>query len=335
MNPFDHKELLATLEKLNAAPPAVRIQKWEDIPGPQALPEEQVEWVVEGMLPAGGVTLLAGESGSYKTWLALALARSVAAGQEFLGRRALRRGVLYLDRENPAALVRQRAERLGLGAAEGLKLWGGWLDDPPPAIGDARLAEMARQHGPLMVFDSFIRFHAQDENSATEMAAVMAELRGLANAGACVLVLHHKPKGESSQYRGSSDIRAGVDVAISVSLEREAGRLKLACFKNRLGPEFSLTLVPALDSSPAGFTLLDAPAKTGQFAEDVLRLQQLIRENPGLTQSGIVQKSGLPKNRIAQLLRRWEGMLWRTERGQHYRTLYYAPDAGQSSEWPQ
>jgi hypothetical protein len=213
-------------------------------------------------------------------------------------------------------------------------LWGGWLGDAPPAIGDARLLEFAREQQPLIVLDSFIRFHQQDENSANGMALVMGELRGLANAGAAVVVLHHKPKGEGSQYRGSSDIRAGVDVAIAISLDRDAGRIKFACFKNRLAAEFTLTLIPELEAHPAGFAVTDPVAEPDKFAEEVVRLQQLIKEHPGITQSGIIEKSGLPKNRTLELLRRWEGMLWRTERGPHYRTLYFAPNVSETIELP-
>ena len=73
-----------------------------------------------------------------------------------------------------------------------------------------------------MIVDSFIRFHAADENSATEMGRVMTDLRALANAGATVVLQHHKPKAEGTQYRGSSDIKAGVDVAFAVAIQPDA-----------------------------------------------------------------------------------------------------------------
>jgi hypothetical protein len=49
------------------------------------------------------------------------------------------------------------------------------------------------------------------------------EVRALANAGATVILLHHRAKSETSRYRGSSDIAGGVDLAISVSRDRAAG----------------------------------------------------------------------------------------------------------------
>ena len=52
-----------------------RIEKWDDVPQATALPYAKVEWLVEGIVPRGGLTVLAGESGVGKTWFALALAR--------------------------------------------------------------------------------------------------------------------------------------------------------------------------------------------------------------------------------------------------------------------
>jgi len=82
------------------------------------LPIGDVGWAVEGMIPAGGVVLWAGESGSYKTWLSLCLARSIHEGSPFLGRRTARTVVLYLDRENPAPLIKERCELLGIPSSE-------------------------------------------------------------------------------------------------------------------------------------------------------------------------------------------------------------------------
>lgn len=83
-------------------------------------------------------------------------------------------------------------------------------------VEDPRLLRWAAQHQPLIVFDSLVRFHAADENSASEMRNVMAHLRRLADVGATVLVLHHRSKTEANKYRGSSDILAAVDMVYAL-----------------------------------------------------------------------------------------------------------------------
>src|ERR1019366_7262297 len=118
--------------------------------------------------------------------------------------------------------------------ASELRPWGLWCQDEPPMIGDPRLREFA-QKGPVLIIDSMIRFHRADENSATEMAPVMAFLRELATVGASVVVLHHKSKSETSSYRGSTDIVAGADAAFALS--RRDGLLELRTIKNRFAAE--------------------------------------------------------------------------------------------------
>jgi len=159
------------------------IRWWDEIPDVLAVTVPGTEWMVPGILPRASVTLLAGEPGSYKTWLALALLRGVASGGDFLGRRCAQASVLYLDRENPLAVVRERLAVLGVEPLGGSRIWGGWLPDAPPAIGDIRTLEIARQHRPLIIFDSLIRFHGSERkfrhgNGAGDAGAARAGQRG-------------------------------------------------------------------------------------------------------------------------------------------------------------
>src|SRR5262249_14508377 len=163
-----------------------RITTIEDIPDPFECPSADTGWVVQGLFPAKGITVIAGEAAAGKTWLALALARAMTLGGDFLGRGTTPGPVLYLDRENPLSLVRERL-RVLFGGSSAFRPWGLWCPDEPPLIGDPRLLEFARKD-PVLVIDSMIRFHRADENLATQMAPVMASLRELATAGASVVV---------------------------------------------------------------------------------------------------------------------------------------------------
>jgi AAA domain len=326
---------------LQSAPPGA-ILTWDEIPDVLALAAPKADWLVEGLLPAASVTLLAGEPGSYKTWLALALLRGVDGGGTFLGRRCAESAVLYLDRENPLRVVQERLAVLGISAPQRSRIWGGWLADAPPAIGDARLLEIARQRRPLMVFDSLIRFHDADENSATEMALVMGGLRALAHAGATVVALHHKPKSEGSLYRGSSDIAGGVDTAIAVSRDRGpngapgssalslggrargADLLRVECFKSRFAEEFTLTLRPDLSAS-GDFAVTSSPQADAEQA-DIDRLAEVISQNPGQPRDKIIRDSGVPQHRARTIIERFTGKLWFWQQGAHNAKLFFPAD---------
>lgn len=303
-----------------STPRTIRI--WDEVPEVTTISAGKVEWLAEGIIPRASVVLLAGEPGSYKSWLALSLLRAFLNGSPFLGRPCARTYAMYLDRENPLSAVQERLAILGIDSLGPSKIWGGWLSDAPPAIRDERLLQMARERKPLIVFDSLIRFHDADENSATEMAEVMQGLRELANAGATVLALHHKPKGETSRYRGSSDILGGVDVAFSLSRDRQTNTLTLECFKNRLSEEFSMTLRPDLMDS-GEFVATEAPeASAGR--EHINLLTQEIQNKPGQTQSELIGSTGIPQGRARALLEQQTGKLWRIERGPHNAKRFFA-----------
>ena len=72
----------------------------------------KIEWLVDGLLPLGSVTLLSAASGTGKTWLAHGIAGAVAHGQPFLGRAVAHRPVRYFDGENPDCVVKARLSRL-------------------------------------------------------------------------------------------------------------------------------------------------------------------------------------------------------------------------------
>lgn len=295
------------------------ITRWKDVPNMDNIANEPINWVVERFLPAGCITLLAGLPGTYKSTFALSLSRSIARGENFLGRAVKRRAVLYLDLENPRSVIFERLRRFGMqNIGSDLKFWGGWEADSPPQIGDPRLLEFAKQRELVIVVDSFLKFHDADENSSTEMSRVMSALRDLAWAGAAVLVLHHQGKSGSG-YRGSSEIRAGVDIEYAVNLQGRDGSVHLKCTKNRVGKPFSFSFVPDLETGE--MKPVDAPNVT-KVSRLVTKLLKVIRENPGRTQNQIAKFVG-KRNHIAPLLKEHSGKLWQVGRGSNRSFLYF------------
>ena len=83
-----------------------------------AEPEEQVPWLLEGILPAGGLGLLAAKPKVGKSTLARCLALAVASGEPFLDRPTLKGAVIYLALEEKRSEV--RAHFRAMGATAGL-----------------------------------------------------------------------------------------------------------------------------------------------------------------------------------------------------------------------
>lgn len=244
--------------------------------------EATVEWVVDRMIPVGSVNLVSAESGTGKTWVAYALAGAVSQGQQFLGLPVKQMPVLYIDGENPLALVKDRLHHLAIPKTPDLYIWGGWAKDAPPRPSELVVKEFAQETGGLIIWDSLIEFHSGEESSATETRKYMKEYRALANAGATIILLHHTGKSSSAKkYRGSSDIKAAVDTAYLLSKSSAIGgsdklrRLKMTNFKSRFaeGRDFALEF-----ASGEGFRT-DEQTKS-ESATDTAGLLGLLSEDP-------------------------------------------------------
>jgi len=294
--------------------------KLADIPDIFQVDIQPVSWLVDGLIPVKTLTILAGEGGAGKTWLTLDLARSIVLGGKFLDRTCQKMPVIILDRENPGAIMRERAELIFKGPAPGLHIWGTWLEDQPPLIGDARLLELAKDE-PLMVFDSLLRFHSADENSATEMKVVMGCLRDLVTAGATVVVLHHRSKSETSTYRGSSDIINGADVGFALA-KTPGDLLTLKTIKHRFAAETSLTIRP--DFAVGRFYVVDSPALT-QKRDDVAAIREAIKAKPGMNLTELTRELRMGRTRTSEMLKNFDGKHWRSEPDKRQVRCYFPP----------
>ena len=234
--PDDAMSVLRAFPDDSAAKPS--IFRIDDIPSVWDC-DASVTWLIDNLIPERAVTLLCGDSGVGKSTFALALAGAVAHGTPFLGRETQKRPVLYVDRENPLPVVRERLERLGIRRTPELVAWGLWNKPMPDGPTALSILQFASVNQPLIIFDSLVGFHPGSEQDASETRRHMQAYIALAAAGATVIVLHHTGKAVTAkQYRGSSDIKAAVDLAyVLESLsESDSGirSLRLKAFKNRV-----------------------------------------------------------------------------------------------------
>ncbi len=193
-----------------------------------AKPPKPAEWVLERMIPKVGVSILAGDGGIGKSWLALHLALCVANGTKFLGRFQITQGkVLIIDEEGSETSTRLRCENLHAST---------------PIVNrnlDIRISENSginidndddfewllktvKEFCPsLVIIDSLIRVHNKDENSANEMQGVLRQAKRLAHeCNTSILFVHHTSKPfqgrQKTSVRGSTDIRNFVDSVLFV-----------------------------------------------------------------------------------------------------------------------
>lgn len=261
-----------------------------DVPSIFSFGSQQILWAVDQLVAMSAVTMIAADSGTLKSTLATAAARAVADGTDFAGIPTTQREVLILDRgENTLPGVQERYGRMGIRDGDGLRHYGDWLGDvPSPASLLVLDYVRATDPKPLIVVDSLISFLEADENDAVIVRKFMRQLRQLATLGAGVIIQHHAGKDSSKKYRGSSDIKASVDVAYELDGIGDPTKLDgvvMVAFKARFSVRQRLNL--RFDGHKFWSDGPERPCKT--VTE---QLRDLLIANPGIKSGAFERLAG-------------------------------------------
>lgn len=211
-------------------------QAVEDLPAVSlavalAEPKPEIDFLLEPLLPAGGLGLLAAEGGRGKTTFLIQLFLHLAAGRDFLGFRVPAAvPVLYFLAEGARHVFLERtrvaAARLGL-ELEGLPFF---VPDSksPPAIGSHLRRLISSSEARVVALDTIGLFHDGDENSASDLKSKVIKPLGEIgrDTGAAFIAVHHQGK-PNDQRNGRHSIRGTSalvdDVDLVLRLEAPSG----------------------------------------------------------------------------------------------------------------
>jgi hypothetical protein len=183
-------------------------------------------WLVEHLLVCEACAVTGGAPKLGKTWLCCELALAVATGTPALGRYAVpRRGnVVFFGAEDEPSSIRSRFDTIARARGVSLAETSLFLLDTaqlridrPEDLSRLR-ATIEAQQPLLVVLEPFVRIARVDENSASEVSAVLGELRAIQREfKTAILLAHHMRKSASGhkgyQLRGSGDFAAWHDSA--------------------------------------------------------------------------------------------------------------------------
>ncbi|MGI9159837.1 MAG: AAA family ATPase [Saprospiraceae bacterium] len=224
--------------------------------------------LVRGLMSRTGFSVLYGDSGAGKSFLALDLAWALAAGRDWQGRRVNKTAVLYVCEEGLEGFkARVLAAQQKLGDV------GDWFAMLAVSVTLARetgkadlgaqgaativraVAELRKATGAenvLLVLDTLARVAAgNDENSVEDMMhlvnRVTKEIQS--RAGCSALVVHHTNK--AGAIRGSSALYAASDLVMRAEYDKGKGTRSLIAEKVKDGREGKLCDY-VLDEVPLG-----------------------------------------------------------------------------------
>lgn len=189
-------------------------------------PDPDPDYIIQGLLYPGQVSMFAGPSNLGKSSIVAALASQVAIGQEIAGMRVSRAAVLYIAAEAAKGILNRAYPYLSRNAGKAAAFD---VLDMPVDLSDPKMTEQLANdairykefHGCddlLIVFDTLnLCMGDGDENSSRDTGRVMSNAGYLAKeTNAHVLIVHHMGTSESSRPRGSSVLTGNVDTGMTL-----------------------------------------------------------------------------------------------------------------------
>lgn len=198
---------------------------------------ESVPWLLEGLVPAQGITIITGrqKKEGHKSWLARLMSVSMASGKPFAELKPTSpTPVWYIDREGAPKLTQEAWDMLGTGMAFSYE----WTRPNLhyTSMGAFFLTEKMHvdaacryvvEHGiKCVIVDTFAKSFIGDENDASVVGAALRGVAKIQNAGAAVVIVHHLRKGQLSvkgtepmpdeDIRGSGALAGGYDMHLAV-----------------------------------------------------------------------------------------------------------------------
>jgi hypothetical protein len=293
---------------------------------------ERPRWLVESLWSDAGVGILGGSPKSYKTFLALDIAVSVASGTPCLDLFEVPQpgpALLFLA-EDSAASAHERVAGLCQHRSIGLDALDLFLLTTPvlcldSAVDYERLGATVAAFRPrLLVLDPFVRIHRSiDENSATEVSRLLSGLTELKRSfDLAILLVHHVRKNGSGHpgqaLRGSGDFRAWSDS--NLYLKRHADTLQLVS-EHRAAPAidpFSLKLLTGSDGSCPHLAVADNHPPADLAPPLSTNVLQVLRQaDKPLTRTALRQTLRVNNQRLGDALAHLEraGHIYHDARG--------------------
>lgn len=263
------------------------------------------DWLVDDILTADELFLLAASPRAGKSLLALTLAQAVASGGKFLGRPVSQGGVIYIRCEDSETKTKERELRQGW--EEGLPVY--WLDKFKLTELE-QLEELVEELDiSLVVFDTLSRVRdATVSESSAEMSQLLEPLQEMCKRQRCTgLLVHHTGKVSTDNagtinvfdtVRGSSAIRATCRGSLILAADERNYRLYV---ENGWG---KMDLQVLLDAHTLQWKLVGNWIGPDVDVSQKDRVLNYLKQVGNATIEDIAEGTNLPKRSLYEVLKR-------------------------------
>ena len=250
----------------------IRIEPWDTIQ------DEPVEWLIQDVLPRKGFSALFGPPGSFKSFVALDIAHSIATGTAWMGKDVTTPGaVLYICGEGHGGIgARIRACRLHHKTEPGAKVYvirhqlnlrSSKEDIQQLQLAISNLVQREQVRFELVQIDTLARaFGGGNENDSSDMGAFIASLSKIQRLLDCALqIVHHVGKDITKGLRGHSSLLGALDTELE--LQRLDGTLQ----DNHIAGSGNITITKQKDGSDGakyGFRMVKVNLDNGRLGFD-------------------------------------------------------------------
>jgi hypothetical protein len=187
-------------------------------------------WLVKGVIELGNLALFFGDSASGKTFYIMDMCFCIAAGILFKGKATKQGNVLYICGEGFSGLQKRFT---ALYQHYGVMPDNLYLSEQPAAFMDLSSATAVMNkikdigNVSLIVIDTFHRnMGGGSEDSAADIAIFLNNIDTfLKPTGAAVAIIHHSGHGAKDRSRGSSSIKAAMDVEYQIVKDQQTNKI--------------------------------------------------------------------------------------------------------------
>ncbi len=239
---------------------------------------KDIEWLMPPLIPYGMITIMEGDPGVGKSYLAMHIAAEVSIGGSLPGVDKLARGrVLYLSAEDdPAYTIRPRIDAMG-GDPSRIRIQADYL-----SLDDAGLKELfeevRRKPPSLIIMDPLFAYvpGTQDMYRPNVIRSLLSQLRDIAEYGdTAVLIIRHltKTKRDKAIYQGggSMDVIGAARSAFLVAQHPNDPEQKIvAHVKHNIAPRGTSWIYELVQEVPDGVPVLKWIGPSDLTIEDLM-----------------------------------------------------------------